>query len=68
MIEGDPYVTIKKPTEGLFKSKGRKFLSYAFPVATEDEIKKHLISLRKLHASARHHCYAFRIGANKPFI
>lgn len=36
-------------------------MSYAFPVATEEEKKNHLTALRKLHPSARHHCYAFRI-------
>ncbi|MEO6903258.1 MAG: YigZ family protein [Bacteroidia bacterium] len=52
---------MKDSTEGLFKNKGSKFLSYAFPVATEEEKKNHLTALRKLHPSARHHCYAFRI-------
>lgn len=64
MIVEDTYVTINNPTEGLFKNKGSKFLSYIFPLATEDDIKKHLAYLRKLHPNARHHCYAFRIGFN----
>jgi len=35
----DSYKTIKAKSEGLFKDKGSKFLSYAFPVETEEEIK-----------------------------
>jgi uncharacterized YigZ family protein len=36
-----------------------------FPVANENVIKEHLSSLRKEHPSARHHCYAWRLGAGK---
>lgn len=40
-------------------------MSFAFPVVSEEEIKKHLSVLRKLHPGASHHCYAFRLGADK---
>ncbi|HEY0030535.1 MAG TPA: YigZ family protein [Bacteroidia bacterium] len=65
MLFEDTYLTINKPAEGLMKDRGSKFLSYAFPVVSEEEIKKELSFLRKLHPSARHHCYAFRLGADK---
>jgi uncharacterized YigZ family protein len=61
----DTYKTIEKPGEGYFKDKGSKFISYAFPVQTEDEIKEHLVQLRKEHHSARHHCYAWRLGTEE---
>ncbi len=61
----DSYLTIANPSEGLFKDKGSKFLAYAYPVETEDEIKDYLQILRKEHHSARHHCYAWRLGADK---
>lgn len=61
----DTYLTISKPCEGLFKDKGSKFFAFAFPVISEDEIKKYLTDLRKVHFNARHHCYAFRLGADK---
>lgn len=35
----DTYKTLAKPSEGLFKDKGSKFLSFAFPVDSEDEIR-----------------------------
>ncbi len=65
MLFEDTYFTIAKPAEGLYKDKGSKFIAYSFPVSAEEEIKKHLSDLRKQHHSARHHCYAYRLGADK---
>lgn len=65
MLFEDTYKTIVKPAEGLFKDKGSKFISFAFPVASEDEIKKIIAGLKKEHHQANHHCYAFRLGADK---
>jgi uncharacterized YigZ family protein len=67
MLFEDTYLTIKKPSEGVFKDKGSKFLSFAFPVKTEEEVKEILASVRKQHHIANHHCYAFRLGADKQF-
>ena len=61
----DSYLTIGEPTEGLFKEKGSKFIAYAYPVSGQDEIKEHLQHLKKEHYSARHHCFAWRLGAEK---
>ncbi len=65
MLADDTYLTILSPSEGIYKDKGSKFMAYAFPVSSEDEIKKQLSDLRKEHHSARHHCYAYRLGADK---
>jgi len=61
----DSFLSIKSPSTGLFKAKGSKFLSYAFPVNSEDDIKEHLKKIKKEHFSARHHCFAWRLGAEK---
>lgn len=61
----DLYKTIESPSEGLFKDKGSKFIAFAYPVFSEEEIKEHLLRIKKEHFSARHHCYAWRLGANK---
>ncbi len=61
----DTYNTIISKSEGNFKDKGSKFLAYAFPVSTEEEIKKIIQTLKKEHHSARHHCYAWRLGTEK---
>ena len=58
----DTYLTIKEPAEGIFKDKGSKFLAFAYPVSTENDVKKLLEMLRKDHHSARHHCWAYRLG------
>lgn len=61
----DIYKTITQSSpEVLYKEKGSKFLGYAFPVTTEDEIKNHLENLKKVHHSARHWCYAWQLGKN----
>ena len=56
------YKTISAPCEALFKDKGSKFLAFAFPVATEEDVKMHLDDLRKKYHDARHYCYAYRIN------
>ncbi|MGZ3866127.1 MAG: IMPACT family protein [Bacteroidia bacterium] len=61
----DQYFTIQKSAEGLYKEKGSKFIGYAFPVSSETEIKDHITHLKKEHHSARHWCYAYRLGADK---
>lgn len=58
----DTYKTIPGPSEGLFKDKGSRFISRAYPVESVDEIKDILASLRKEFHDARHHCYAYRLG------
>lgn len=60
----DSYRTIKNRSRGLFKDRGSKFLSFAFPVTGEEEIKEILDNLRREYHDARHHCYAWRIGAD----
>ena len=59
----DTYKTIEKPSvEVLFKEKNSKFFGYAFPVQSENEVKKILDQLKKQHYTARHWCYAYQIG------
>jgi uncharacterized YigZ family protein len=58
----DSYLSVQGRSEGLFKAKGSKHFSYAFPVKTEEEIKICLDAIRTEHHSARHHCYAYRLG------
>ena len=59
----DTYKTIASSVqEVIFKEKSRKFLGYAFPVTSEEEIKAHLEEVKKAHFSARHWCYAWQLG------
>lgn len=61
----DSYKTIDTAAEGFFKDKGSKFHSFAVPVKNEDEIKEIILRLKKEHHSARHHCYAWRLGTEE---
>ncbi|MDO5655515.1 MAG: YigZ family protein [Flavobacteriaceae bacterium] len=55
--------TIAQPVvDVIFKEKGSKFIGYAYSVKNEEEIKKRLEEVKAMHASATHHCYAFRLG------
>ncbi len=60
----DIYNTIAIPSKGSYKAKGSKFLSFAFPVETEDEVKAIVANLKKEYYDARHHCYAYILGYN----
>ncbi|HAF30263.1 MAG TPA: YigZ family protein [Bacteroidales bacterium] len=61
----DEYLTISKPSEGLFKDRGSKFLAFAYPVSSEEEIKAIQEQLRSDYHDARHHCYAYMLGPEK---
>ena len=58
----DSYLTISEPAEAIYKERSSKFLTYAYPVETEEEIKELLDALRKQYYDATHHCYAYRLG------
>lgn len=58
----DEFKTLKFNSEGLYKDKGSKFLAFAYPIKTEEVVKKHLFNLKSLHPKANHHCYAYKLG------
>ena len=58
----DQYKSIAAPSEGLFKDNGSRFLAFAYPVETEEEVKSIVAALRKEYHDARHHCVAYRLG------
>ncbi len=65
MEANDTYRTITKESDGYFRDRGSKFYAFAYPVESEEEIKAHLDALRKKYYDARHHCYAWQLGAEK---
>ncbi len=58
----DSFLTISAPAEAIYKEKSSKFLTYAYPVHSEEEIRELLDTLRKRYYDATHHCYAWRLG------
>jgi uncharacterized YigZ family protein len=65
MLFTDTYKVPGKNAEGLFKDKGSKFLSFVYPVQTEEDVKVHLQQLKKEHFAAAHYCYAYVLGFDK---
>jgi len=61
----DTYKTIIAPTEGIYKEKGSKFLSFAIPVSSADEVKEIVKNYRKEYYDSRHVCYAYMLGAER---
>ncbi|MDD5507576.1 MAG: YigZ family protein [Bacteroidales bacterium] len=65
MIDPDTYQTIREPASGHFRDRGSKFLGFAYPVTTEEQIREHLAVLRKQYHDAHHHCYAWVLGPDR---
>jgi len=66
-IDSDLYQTLEKPSaEQIYKEKGSKFLGYAFPIENIDQVETTIDQLKKAHSKARHWCYAWQIGVEKP--
>jgi uncharacterized YigZ family protein len=61
-MENDVYKTIEGAAECIYKQLSSKFLTFAYHVTSEEQIKEHLDELRKKYYDATHHCYAWRLG------
>jgi uncharacterized YigZ family protein len=61
-MNSDTYKTITSSSQGIYKEKGSRFVSFAFPVSGQEEIKPIIDKIKKEHHEARHHCYAYVIG------
>ena len=58
----DSYLTLAAPVQTAMRERSSKFLTYAYPVTDEEQIRTHLEALRKEFYDATHHCYAYRLG------
>ncbi len=61
--KSDEYRTVAAEARGLYKEKGSRFLAFAYNVETADEAKERVREKQKEYHDARHHCYAWRLGA-----
>ena len=61
----DLYKTIKEKAEGTYSEKRSKFLAFAIPVSTVDEVKQLVADYQKKYYDARHVCYAYMLGAER---
>lgn len=65
MLFNDTYKTITKPAEGVFRDRGSKFIGYAYPIRSEEEVKGIIQQLKSEHPKARHHCWALRLSPDR---
>ena len=61
----DTFKTIQDTAQGLFTEKKSKFISYAIPVKSVEDVKTELEKYRKEYYDARHICWAYMLGAER---
>ncbi|MGA9270557.1 MAG: YigZ family protein [Lutimonas sp.] len=62
----DTYKTLKsRITSPVYKVKGSKFMAFAYPVQSNEEVDEILKDLRAEHTKANHCCYAWKMGKEK---
>ncbi|HIT15880.1 MAG TPA: YigZ family protein [Candidatus Avimuribaculum pullicola] len=61
----DFFKTLAAPSEGIYKEKMSKFLSFAIPVTSATEAKEIIKQYQKQYYDARHVCWAYMIGTER---
>ena len=54
--------TLTSISEGIYKEKGSKFLAFAMPITSKEEVKEIVNRYKKEHHKAKHVCFAYRMG------
>jgi uncharacterized YigZ family protein len=65
MCFDDSYLEVVGSSKGLYKDKGSKFITYAYSVKSEEDVKQRLAEVKKQEYAARHHCYAYILNPDK---
>ena len=61
----DTYLTLGKPSEGVYREKMSKFLAFAHHAATPEEAKEIIARYQKEYYDARHVCWAYMTGFDR---
>ena len=61
----DSFKTIKQISEGTYSEKRSKFLAFAIPVTSVEDVKTTVAEYQKRFYDARHVCYAYMLGAER---
>ena len=61
----DSYGSISRPSKAVFKDRSSKFLAFAYPVSSQEEIRDNIAKLKKEYYDARHYSYAYILGVQK---
>lgn len=65
MKDKEFYNTITQPGFAEYKDRGSKFIAYSYPLTSVEDFKMKLDGIKKEHPKATHHCFAYRIGADR---
>lgn len=61
----DVFKTITETSKAIYTEKRSKFIAYAIPVLSVDDVKEEIDKLRKEYYDARHACWAYMLGADR---
>lgn len=60
----DEYLSLAGESQGFYSCLRSKFMAFAYPVKTEDDVRAHLSTLKRQYHDARHIAYAYILGAD----
>ncbi|NDW09284.1 YigZ family protein [Dysgonomonas sp. 520] len=61
----DTFKTIKELSKAIFTEQKSKFISYAIPIQSVDDVKSELEKYKKEYYDSRHICWAYVLGADR---
>lgn len=65
MMADDTYKTITGVVDSCYTEKRSRFIAYAVPVRTVEEVKEQVDKFRKQYNDARHVCWAYMLGPDR---
>ncbi|MGY8979988.1 MAG: IMPACT family protein [Flavobacteriales bacterium] len=65
MLFNDQYNELLKPSKGFYKSKGSKFITFAYIVYNTGDVNKLLNKIKQEENGANHYCYAYILNPDK---
>ena len=65
MMADDTYKTITGVVDSCYTEKRSRFIAYADPVRTVEEVKEQVDKFRKQYYDARHVCWAYMLGPDR---
>ena len=65
MMADDTYKTITGVVDSCYTEKRSRFIAYAVPVRTVEEVKEQIDKFRKQYYDARHVCWAYMLGPDR---
>ena len=67
-MANDVYYSIEGETSRELKVKGSRFMGYALPAHDRQQAESFVQEISRKHYDASHHCFAYRLGVEDPFV